>query len=45
MKRGLLFGFLLLILCLLVGHYTLNSPETNAESTASNRSARQESRL
>lgn len=42
MKRGLLFGFLFLILCLLVGHYTLNPPETNTGSTASNRSARQE---
>ena len=42
MKRSLLFGFLFLILCLLVGHYILNSPETNTESTASNRSARQE---
>lgn len=42
MKRGLLFGFLFLILCLLVGHYTVNPPETHTESTASNRSARQE---
>ena len=42
MKRGLLSGSLLLILCLLVGHCTLNPPETNTESTASSRSARQE---
>lgn len=42
MKRGLLFGFLFLIFCLLVGRYTLNPPETNTESTVSNRSARQE---
>ena len=42
MKRGLLSGSLLLILCLLVGHCTLTPPETNTESTASSRSARQE---
>lgn len=34
MKRSLLFGFLFLILCLLVGHYILNSPETNTECLA-----------
>lgn len=41
MKRGLLFGSLFLILCLLAGHYTSNPLEINTESTASNRSARQ----